>query len=392
MFEFNKLEHIQLRKDCELHQIYQLDCNLIVMLINFNTSYYFDVIQLQVSRKLIKINCIPVFAFICGKSSIGLAHYENAKLTIQSFDFLNLNQNISNLLINKPYRDFLTFYFKRTQISMLLFHYECGSIISYFLNNDLEIQNQFYLIYQADNQILQSIYQLNQSDQFISLHYDNNQEYKLFEFQSNGIKKQIESKYLNDQNSFNGCTQTNNQIILVFTPKINTNSFIEFINQQYESVRIVEINYFNYIISIESILFDTEFQVWCKISTQQEVEIEQLCVFDKNNFQLISRKIYPDYMLDIQCTDLIIIETQMNLFDRINCLQKNHQTNSNEIEELKQLEDFDDFSEITIYYNLNPIYQTIKLMKFFEFEEYIIEQTIKKLKKQSSNILKQQDI
>lgn len=49
----------------------------------------------------------------------------------------------------------------------------------------------------------------------------------------------------------------------------------------------------------------------------------------------------------------------MNLFDRINCLQKNHEILSNQEHQFykeDELHEFDDFSDITIFYNLNPIY------------------------------------
>ncbi|CAD8158544.1 unnamed protein product [Paramecium pentaurelia] len=394
MFEFNQLENVQLRKHSELHQIYYLDCDLIVMLVNFNTTYYFDVIQLQlkVSRKLIKIDCIPVFAFICGKSNIGFAHYDQkGTLIIESFDFLQMNKVKTNLQFMKTLPNFLSYYFKITQLCMLLLHNENGSIICYFFNSNLEIKSYFHLLDKSRNQHLQQIFQLNQHNYIISLYLENDLEI-LSEINSQGIQSNLKSKYLNGQNSLNGCAQSNKQIILAFTPKKDSNSFIEFIDQQNESVRIIEINYFNYIISIEQILNVNDLYVWCKISTQSEDEIEQICLFDINTFELVSRKIYPDYMLDIQCNESIMIETQMNLFDRINCLQNNHEILLNQEQDIQnqyEFNDFDEFSEITIFYNLNPIYQTIKIMKYLEFEEYIVELTARKLNQTSNNLKKQ---
>ncbi|CAD8145791.1 unnamed protein product [Paramecium octaurelia] len=397
MFEFNQLENVQLRKHSELHQIYYLDCGLVVMLINFNSDYYFDVMELQLkdTRKLIKINCIPLFAFLCGESSLALAHYDqNDAFIIQSFDFLEMNKVQTNFKLPPTYQSYTTFYFRFTKLAMLLIQYESGSIICYFLNSYLEIHSQFHLIDKSQNQILKSIYQLNQHNCFISLYLENDLEQTLYEINSQGIQSNLKSQYLNDKNSLNGCAQSIKQILLAFTPKNDQNSFIEFINEQNESIRTIEISYFNYIISIEQILFVNEIYVCCKISTQNEEELEQLCLFDKNTFELVSRKVYQDYMLDIQCNEQIIIETQMNLFDRINCLQKIHQTCSNQDQglqkqnELNDLNDFDDFSGITIFYNLNPIYQAIKIMKFLEFEEQIVEQIAQKLKKSTPYHLK----
>ncbi|CAK77362.1 unnamed protein product (macronuclear) [Paramecium tetraurelia] len=397
MFEFNQLENVQLRKQSELHQTYYLNCGLVVMLINFNKDYYYDVIELELkdTRKLIKIDYIPFFAFLCGESSLALAHYDQSDaFMIESFDFLKMNKVQTKFKLPQTYQSYTTFYFRITKLTMLLIQYEFGSIICYFLNSNLEIQSQFNLIDKKQNQLLKSIYQLNQHNYFIALYLENDLEQTLCEINSQGVQQNLQSKFLNDRNSLNGCAQSNKQILLAFTPKTDLNSFIEFINEQNESIRIFEINYFNYIISIEQILFVNDLYICCKISSQNEEELEQLCLFDINTFGLVSRKIYQDYMLDIQCNEQIIIETQMNIFDRINCLQKIPQTFSKQEQdlliqnEINDFNDFDDFSGITIFYNLTPIYQAIKIMKFLEFEDQIVEQVAQKLKKSTSYYLK----
>lgn len=89
-----------------------------------------------------KIDCIPVYAFICGESHIALAYYDKQDiLIIESFDFYKMNKVTTNLKFMNTHRKFSSFYFTITKISMLLLKYECGSIICYFLNGNLEIKS-----------------------------------------------------------------------------------------------------------------------------------------------------------------------------------------------------------------------------------------------------------